>query len=277
MNDSNIQTAARFLSLTVDHIDTLLSDWYPGLDTTNIFGENLVTRLIPCEKCIRRVIAGHSSSSHRQPTRSEQPGHGQERPSSQNLHIESDEHAMKPSSSFGKSTFYCPITKSRAENDTLTDETKVSAVRCVESPSSDSGSSSGLGTDDSCSGIEHRDDCCSPDETPFRSGKADPCQGSSSDREDLLHRRIGLDHDSSDSELDNSEADHSSASSQTSGVAPSPGHVSNELPSNGTGRGRTITGFEFEECIVSSHKSDFVHCPFDGELALKEIAPDVVS
>lgn len=56
MKDSNVRTAARFLALTIHHIDNLLEDWYPGLDSINIYGESLVNRLIPCSKCLRRII-----------------------------------------------------------------------------------------------------------------------------------------------------------------------------------------------------------------------------
>ena len=81
----------------------------------------------------------------------------------------------------------------------------------------------------------------------------------------MYHRSNGVDRDDVDGETDGS-----SASSHTSGLGPSPRHGSRAGD-------RTITAFEFEECVVVSHKSDHVFCLVDGELPLKEIAPDVVS
>ena len=51
----NQEYVAKLLSMTVDHIDTLLEDWYPSLGTRFVHtseGKYLVTRLIPCNKCL---------------------------------------------------------------------------------------------------------------------------------------------------------------------------------------------------------------------------------
>ena len=55
----NNQSLTSILSLCVDHIDILLEDWYPTLGTRFIHtseGRFLVTRLIPCPKCLQQGI-----------------------------------------------------------------------------------------------------------------------------------------------------------------------------------------------------------------------------
>lgn len=55
--ETNIQCLSQLLALTVDHVDILLEDWYPTLGTRFVHtseGRFLVTRLVPCPKCIRR-------------------------------------------------------------------------------------------------------------------------------------------------------------------------------------------------------------------------------
>ena len=49
------RTVCQFLSIAVDHIDQLLEDWYPSLGTRFVHtseGKMLVTRLIPCPRCL---------------------------------------------------------------------------------------------------------------------------------------------------------------------------------------------------------------------------------
>lgn len=53
--DPNPENIAKLLALAVDHIDTLLEDWYPTLGTRFVHtseGKFLVTRLIPCPQCL---------------------------------------------------------------------------------------------------------------------------------------------------------------------------------------------------------------------------------
>lgn len=50
-----IESISKLLALTVDHIDTLLEDWYPSIGTRFVHtseGKYLVTRLIPCPRCL---------------------------------------------------------------------------------------------------------------------------------------------------------------------------------------------------------------------------------
>jgi hypothetical protein len=49
------RTVCQFLSMTVEHIDQLLEDWYPSLGTRFVHtseGKMLVTRLVPCPRCL---------------------------------------------------------------------------------------------------------------------------------------------------------------------------------------------------------------------------------
>lgn len=57
--------AAKLLALVVDHIDVLLEDWYPTLGTRFVHtseGKCLVTRLVPCPRCLARSIDNDSIS-----------------------------------------------------------------------------------------------------------------------------------------------------------------------------------------------------------------------
>lgn len=54
----NQEYLTKLLALTVDHIDTLLEDWYPSLGTRFVHtseGKFLVTRLVPCNLCLMEL------------------------------------------------------------------------------------------------------------------------------------------------------------------------------------------------------------------------------
>jgi len=55
VSDCNIQSAARLVAIIAEHMDTLITDWFPGLDAVTVQGHRLVTRLIPCPSCIKTV------------------------------------------------------------------------------------------------------------------------------------------------------------------------------------------------------------------------------
>jgi len=57
--------AAKLLALVVDHIDVLLEDWYPTLGTRFVHtseGKCLVTRLVPCPRCLAGSVESDSIS-----------------------------------------------------------------------------------------------------------------------------------------------------------------------------------------------------------------------
>uniref|UniRef100_A0A182SXA4 Uncharacterized protein n=1 Tax=Anopheles maculatus TaxID=74869 RepID=A0A182SXA4_9DIPT len=61
--EPNIQCLTQLLALTVDHIDLLLEDWYPTLGTRFVHtseGRFLVTRLVPCPRCLRECEERHA-------------------------------------------------------------------------------------------------------------------------------------------------------------------------------------------------------------------------
>ncbi|XP_055684527.1 leucine-rich repeat serine/threonine-protein kinase 1 isoform X1 [Lutzomyia longipalpis] len=63
--EANIQCVSQLVSLSVDHIDILLEDWYPTLGTRFVHtseGRFLVTRLVPCPKCLKRSDERNSHS-----------------------------------------------------------------------------------------------------------------------------------------------------------------------------------------------------------------------
>ena len=62
----NQEYLTKLLSLAVDHIDTLLEDWYPSLGTRFVHtseGKFLVTRLVPCNLCLTKLYTSKCSSA----------------------------------------------------------------------------------------------------------------------------------------------------------------------------------------------------------------------
>lgn len=61
--EPTLECTAQLLSLTIDHIDILLEDWYPTLGTRFVHtseGKFLITRLIPCPQCLQITDGGQS-------------------------------------------------------------------------------------------------------------------------------------------------------------------------------------------------------------------------
>ena len=53
--DPNPKAVCQLLALAVEHVDTLLEDWYPSLGTRFLHtseGKMLVTRIVPCPRCL---------------------------------------------------------------------------------------------------------------------------------------------------------------------------------------------------------------------------------
>ncbi len=64
--DPNPKAVCQLLALAVDHIDTLLEDWYPSLGTRFLHtseGKMLVTRMVPCPRCLTSHNERESSKS----------------------------------------------------------------------------------------------------------------------------------------------------------------------------------------------------------------------
>ncbi|RWS17099.1 Leucine-rich repeat serine/threonine-protein kinase 1-like protein [Dinothrombium tinctorium] len=64
--EPNQECVAKLLSLIVEHIDTLLEDWYPSLGTRFIHtseGKFLVTRLVPCLSCMNQCLPSFFANS----------------------------------------------------------------------------------------------------------------------------------------------------------------------------------------------------------------------
>ncbi len=62
--DANPRSVCQLLALAVEHIDTLLEDWYPSLGTRFLHtseGKMLVTRLVPCPRCLAAHRQARSS------------------------------------------------------------------------------------------------------------------------------------------------------------------------------------------------------------------------
>lgn len=73
VTDSNLQSSARLIAITAEHMDTLITDWFPGLDNITVQGYRLVTRLIPCTKCIM-AVCGVTEEEIKRPNAAEASG-----------------------------------------------------------------------------------------------------------------------------------------------------------------------------------------------------------
>lgn len=65
--EPNPECVAKLLVLAVDHIDTLLEDWYPTLGTRFVHtseGKFLVTRIVPCTPCLVNQFRIETITSH---------------------------------------------------------------------------------------------------------------------------------------------------------------------------------------------------------------------
>ncbi|CAH1175605.1 unnamed protein product [Phaedon cochleariae] len=69
--EPSTECTAQLLALTVDHIDILLEDWYPTLGTRFVHtseGKFLVTRLVPCPRCLAQAEDGEKNFNEFPPT-----------------------------------------------------------------------------------------------------------------------------------------------------------------------------------------------------------------
>lgn len=57
------------MAITVEHMDTLITDWFPGLDAITVHGYRLVTRIIPCPKCIMAVCGVETDKTEKESDR----------------------------------------------------------------------------------------------------------------------------------------------------------------------------------------------------------------
>lgn len=67
--EPNQEFVAKLLAIVVDHMDTLLEDWYPTLGTRFVHtseGKFLVTRLVPCNQCLINSLDSLSPSPQAQ-------------------------------------------------------------------------------------------------------------------------------------------------------------------------------------------------------------------
>ena len=72
VTEGRVQPSARLLTIIAEHIDNLITDWFPGLDTLTVHGYRLVTRLIPCPACITMAAAPSGSSADQTPEESQE-------------------------------------------------------------------------------------------------------------------------------------------------------------------------------------------------------------
>ena len=61
---SSLQTASKLLVLTTEHIDNLLSEWYPKIDTyVDLQGVKAIRRVSFCHECINQAVQIKSKST----------------------------------------------------------------------------------------------------------------------------------------------------------------------------------------------------------------------
>ncbi|XP_068698664.1 leucine-rich repeat serine/threonine-protein kinase 1-like [Montipora capricornis] len=300
--DSNLQSAARLVAITAEHMDNLITDWFPGLDNTTVQGHRLVTRLVPCPKCIMVVCGVEEEESVKQNT-AESTGIS--------VVLSSQDSAVHLSTTDGSSTSASPwpspvrlarkpdddkevLSNSPLPQDVISGSPQVPGHNRLPSEPErfTFGSvSSGRGTEEESSSCF---DYTSDQSTDSRGSHGSESNGSESspDRDGARRRRRAKTLDSSESEESDvadtnsntrkSDQNASSQEKQEAGSTDSAGSFQRGSGKYGSLRKRpssddlVIYSFEFEECVLAAYNTEPLECAVHGQLELKEIAPDVM-
>ncbi|XP_076065875.1 leucine-rich repeat serine/threonine-protein kinase 1-like isoform X3 [Oratosquilla oratoria] len=241
--DPSPECIAKLLSLAVDHIDTLLEDWYPTLGTRFVHtseGKFLVTRLVPCPVCLE------CHGQHEGPGNHPQARH---LPDNWGSFVE-----MNP--------LYCPMTASQMSQNVPVGTHNIHGV--AEGGGSAVGgsgvSSSGGGTGSGTGG-----------------GGSGSAGGNVSPQ---LPRRSWGSRESYTSDGDSGVGPDSAASSRMPSAEGRPDLDNSRRSDAENMSGQEVTpvvySFMVEECILAAYSARSVSCPLHADLLLAQIAPDTV-
>ncbi|XP_048577768.1 leucine-rich repeat serine/threonine-protein kinase 1 isoform X2 [Nematostella vectensis] len=307
VTDSGVQLAARLIAIVVEHMDTLITDWFPGLDALTVHGYRLVTRLIPCPKCITALSESGSADQDTEGT-----GGVPITPQG-----DSGANLTTDTSSTGGSPWPSPIhvavrrdirldnspllrkkSGSIASQDSLNSENPDSSSGAPLSPAlivqdlstpdrfTYKSASSGLGTNDSSSYFEdtseqstdsHEDHDSESSTGPkdAKKGKARRQFFGSTDSEGSREGSRGSDASVEVRAGSQTDSQRSRGSTDSSSSFRRGGRYGS-LRRRPTEHDKVIYAFEFDECVMCAYNTESMACKEHGEMDLREITPDVM-
>ncbi|KAK4295198.1 hypothetical protein Pmani_032225 [Petrolisthes manimaculis] len=241
------ECVAKLLSLAVDHIDTLLEDWYPTLGTRFVHtseGKFLVTRLVPCPICLdchgqHEGPGNHPSARHL--------------PDNWGSFVE-----MNP--------LYCSMTASQiSQNNPGFGGTASPQQGGGRSSSSTAPTAAGVGG----GGV-----------SPAAGGVVGVVGPGGNNMSPQLPRRSWGSRESYTSDGDSGVGAESTTSSRKASAEGRPDlDHGGGTEGEGTG-GQEVTpvvySFMVEECILAAYTARSVPCPLHSDLLLAQVAPDTV-
>ncbi|XP_050691737.1 leucine-rich repeat serine/threonine-protein kinase 1-like isoform X4 [Eriocheir sinensis] len=264
------ECVAKLLSLAVDHIDTLLEDWYPTLGTRFVHtseGKFLVTRLVPCPVCLE------CHGQHEGPGNHPQARH---LPDNWGSFVE-----MNP--------LYCSMTASQISQD-LTASHSSSLERSLLTNSllgslapSQQGHPATMPFGSVSS--SHPGGRNSSTTNPAGGGgggisPAGAAAGGGGNMSPQLPRRSWGSRESYTSDGDSGVGAESTTSSRKASAEGRPdldNSANNESESSGAQEVTPVVySFMVEECILAAYTARSVPCPLHADLLLAQIAPDTV-
>jgi len=295
VTDSNLQSSARLIAITAEHMDTLITDWFPGLDNITVQGYRLVTRLIPCTKCIM-AVCGVTEEEIKRPNAAEASGSSVGQSSQDSaIHLSTTD-----GSSASASPWPSPVHSTRkAEED---GEVPLCSLLLQDSPQipvrnrlPSETERFTFGSVSSGRGTEEESSSCF-DYTSDQSSDSRGSQGSESSQSGSPERggsrrwrrdktRVSSESEESDGSDMNSKSREKDAPDQEeheSGSMDSTGSFQRGSDKYGSFRQHhdkddlVIYSFEFEECVLAVYNSEPIECNVHGQLDLKELAPDIM-
>lgn len=307
VSDSSIQSAARLVAIAVEHMDTLITDWFPGLDAITVQGNRLVTRIIPCPKCIM-TVCGNDRAEYEKERDNVPPDVLLTQSSGQDSGINL---SATDGSSTSASPWPSPVHISRrpeanGEDNSLSQSVDSSDIQQGQSysspkfPSRDSFhseperftfgyvSTERETEEESSSCFDYTSDQSTDSHGSESSQSFSPEMGGRRRKQSGKGRRQLRSSDSEESDVIDMNS-KSKKSDETNREEPNKAGSTDSAESFQRGSGKygsfrkrpteddtIIYSFEFEECVLAAYNTEPVECTLHGQLDLKELAPDAM-
>ncbi|XP_064112289.1 leucine-rich repeat serine/threonine-protein kinase 1-like isoform X1 [Macrobrachium nipponense] len=261
------ECVAKLLSLAVDHIDTLLEDWYPTLGTRFVHtseGKFLVTRLVPCPMCLE------CHGQHEGPGNHPQARH---LPDNWGSFVE-----MNP--------LYCSMTASQISQDLNSSHTS-SLERSILTNSlmgslvnSQQGHMGLINVNGVSPQPGGRSSTSSTNAGGIGGGVSPAGAAGGGNMSPQLPRRSWGSRESYTSDGDSGVGAESTTSSRKPSAEGRPDldNIGNNEGESSGGQEVTpvVYSFMVEECILAAYTARSVPCPLHADLLLAQVAPDTV-
>ncbi|RDD43578.1 Leucine-rich repeat serine/threonine-protein kinase 1 [Trichoplax sp. H2] len=282
----------RLYALCIEHLDTLLEDWYPGLGArglTTITGDPLIRRIVPCPYCIELVeCRKEEQNDHRSDGKNQQ------------LFDDDEVTTIKRSHTIGEFGFKHLGRIRRFTNKKEPHDSSSSATgNCLYDSSTDL--SCKYNEADSIEEITKPDEVFSDklENQPRRRKILAKCnsqgdylnpESSSEDiSETKFNTRIRIEQEEDANDIKNTtnkyrqlsiELSENSADNHSqerlNHLIPTRESRNQSVSTTDSDQSVRIHAFIFEECVLYSSQIDYMSCPFHGVLDMKFTVPDVI-